>query len=78
MRVQKLVIVMGIALCVTLLFFGLFFLIAGVLSLFFGGSRIGVMLTPLMFALGGSLIAAGIIIVLKLFECMQSESREVF
>lgn len=66
MRVQKLVIVMGIALCVTLLFFGFFFFIGGISSLVIksGGSRYGLEYWITFF--GGSLIAAGIIIVLKL------------
>ena len=56
---------LGIAFSAFFLFVGVFFLIAGVWSFFFG-TRIGVMLSPLMLLLGGFLIAAGIIIVLKL------------
>ena len=60
-------IALGIAFGATLLFFGLFFLIAGV-WFFVLGSRIGVMFNPLTLlfgGFGGSMLAAGIIILLR-------------
>ena len=64
-KVRKWIFAARVALGATLLSIGLFFLIGGVWNYFFG-TRIGVMLSPLMLLFGGSMIFLGIIVVLKL------------
>jgi len=56
---------MRIALGAISLFVGLFFFIGGVRN-YLVGSRIGLMLSPLMLLFGGSVIYLGVFVVLKL------------
>jgi uncharacterized membrane protein HdeD (DUF308 family) len=68
-RRREWIVVLGaIAISVTLLFFGFFFFLLGALSVFLGISSRPAGLEYLVMLFGGSILAPGIIIVLKLVE----------
>lgn len=62
---KRWIITVKVILGPTLLFVGLFLLYRGAWNYLFG-TRIGIMLSPLILLFGGSLISAGIIIVSRL------------
>ena len=75
MQKRKLIIASGaVALATPVFYVGCFFLYWGVWNYLFG-SRIGVMLSPLMMVFGGFVVIVGIIGVLKLIPFLEELSE---